>query len=293
MEQTKEIIKKVQKLEISTKQLVEGIITGNYHSIFKGQGIEFSETREYRAGDDIRSIDWKVTARFNHPFVKEFIEERDLQVYFAIDISGSSSFGNNISKRNKACEVVASLMFAALKNKDNVGVFLFTDKVETFIPARKGKKHILKAISKIVQFKPTSVKTNLNNSFEYISKVIKKRSIVFILSDFFDEEFIKPLKILKNKHDIIALRIIDNREREIPDVGLIELEDEETGEQLLVDTSNENFRNSYKKLMIDGERKINENFRKNKIDIISITTDENYVTPLKKFFKIRIMRMAR
>jgi len=293
MEQTKEIIKKVQKLEISTKQLVEGLITGNYHSIFKGQGIEFSETREYRAGDDIRSIDWKVTARFNHPFVKEFIEERDLQVYFAIDMSGSSSFGNNISKRNKTFEIVASLMFAALKNKDNVGVFLFTDKVETFIPARKGKTHILKAISKIIQFKPLSVKTNLNNSFVYISKVIKKRSIVFILSDFFDEEFIKPLKILKNKHDIIALRVIDNREREIPDVGLIELEDEETGEQLLVDTSNESFRDNYKKLMIDGEQKITEILRKNKIDIISITTDENFVTPLKKFFKIRIMRMAR
>jgi uncharacterized protein (DUF58 family) len=293
MQQTKEIIKKVKKLEISTKQLVEGLITGNYHSIFKGQGIEFSETREYRAGDDIRSIDWKVTARLNHPYVKEFIEERDLQVYFAIDMSGSSSFGDNISKRNKTCEAVASLMFAALKNKDNVGVFLFTDKVETFIPARKGKKHTLKSISKIVQFKPKSNKTNLKKSLEYISKVIKKRSIIFILSDFFDKDFIKPLKILKNKHDIIALRIVDIREKEIPDVGLIELEDEETGEQILVDTSNEEFRNNYFKIMKDEEQKVTNIFRKNKIDIISILTDENYITPLKKFFKIRIRRMSR
>jgi uncharacterized protein (DUF58 family) len=293
MEQTKEIIKKVKKLEITTKQLVEGIITGNYHSIFKGQGIEFSETREYRAGDDIRSIDWKVTARFNHPFIKEFIEERDLQVYFAIDMSGSSSFGNNISKRNKAIEVVASLMFAALKNKDNVGVFLFTDKVETFIPARKGKKHVLKAISKIVQFKQESNKTNLNQSLKFISKVIKKRSIVFILSDFFDKNYIKPLKILKNKHDIIALRVIDEREKEIPDVGLIELEDEETGEQLLLDTSDEDFRNNYLKIMQQEEQKIIDKFRRNKIDIVNILTDENYVIPLKKFFKIRIMRLVR
>jgi uncharacterized protein (DUF58 family) len=293
MEQTKEIIKKVKKLEITTKQLVEGIITGNYHSIFKGQGIEFSETREYRAGDDIRSIDWKVTARFNHPFIKEFIEERDLQVYFAIDMSGSSSFGNNISKRNKAIEVVASLMFAALKNKDNVGVFLFTDKVETFIPARKGKKHVLKAISKIVQFKQESNKTNLNQSLKFISKVIKKRSIVFILSDFFDKNYIKPLKILKNKHDIIALRVIDEREKEIPDVGLIELEDEETGEQLLLDTSDEDFRNNYLKIMQQEEQKIIDKFRRNKIDIVNILTDENYVIPLKKFFKIRIRRLVR
>ena len=293
MEQTKEIIKKVKKLEITTKQLVEGIITGNYHSIFKGQGIEFSETREYRAGDDIRSIDWKVTARFNHPFIKEFIEERDLQVYFAIDMSGSSSFGNNISKRNKAIEVVASLMFAALKNKDNVGVFLFTDKVETFIPARKGKKHVLKAISKIVQFKQESNKTNLNQSLKFISKVIKKRSIIFILSDFFDKDYIKPLKILKNKHDIIALRVIDEREKEIPDVGLIELEDEETGEQLLLDTSDEDFRNNYLKIMQQEEQKIIDKFRRNKIDIVNILTDENYVIPLKKFFKIRIRRLVR
>lgn len=293
MPQTKEIIKQVKKVEITTKQLVEGLISGNYHSVFKGQGIEFSETREYRAGDDIRTIDWKVTARFNHPYVKEFIEERDLQVYFAIDMSGSSSFGNNVSKRRKAIEVVASLMFAALRSKDNVGAFLFTDEIETFIPARKGRKHILKMISKLVSFEPKSTNTDLKTSLVYISKVIKKRSIIFIISDFFDEGFMQPLKILRNRHDVIALRIIDIREREIPDVGLIELEDEETGEQILVDTSDVEFRENFSSLMNEKEADLISSLRKIKIDIVNILTDEPYEIPLKKFFKIRMSRVIR
>lgn len=293
MPQTKEIIKQVKKVEITTKQLVEGLISGNYHSVFKGQGIEFSETREYRAGDDIRTIDWKVTARFNHPYVKEFIEERDLQVYFAIDMSGSSSFGNNVSKRRKAIEVVASLMFAALRSKDNVGAFLFTDEIETFIPARKGRKHILKMISKLVSFEPKSTNTDLKTALVYISKVIKKRSIIFIISDFFDEGFMQPLKILRNRHDVIALRIIDIREREIPDVGLIELEDEETGEQILVDTSDVEFRENFSSLMNEKEADLISSLRKIKIDIVNILTDEPYEIPLKKFFKIRMSRVIR
>ena len=293
MPQTKEIIKQVKKVEITTKQLVEGLISGSYHSIFKGQGIEFSETREYRAGDDIRTIDWKVTARFNRPYVKEFIEERDLQVYFAIDVSGSSSFGNNVTKRRKAIEVVASLMFAALRSKDNVGAFLFTDEIETFIPARKGRKHILKMISKLVSFEPKSTNTDLKTALVYISKVIKKRSIVFIISDFFDEDFMQPLKILRNRHDVIALRIIDVREREIPDVGLIELEDEETGEQILVDTSDVEFRENFLNLMNEREVDLISSLRKIKIDIINILTDEPYEIPMKKFFKIRMSRVIR
>ena len=293
MQETKQIIKQVKKIEITTKQLVEGLITGQYHSIFKGQGIEFSESREYRIGDDIRSIDWKVTARFDHPYIKEFIEERDLHVYFALDMSGSSSFGNNVTKRKKAIEIVASLMFAALKNKDNLGVFLFTENVEHFIPARKGRKHLLQALSRIVQFQPTSTQTNLRQSLEYISKVIKKRSIVFIVSDFFDEDFYHPLKILRNKHDVIALRILDQREQEIPDIGLIELEDEETGEQLLVDTSDEEFRTAYTQLMQQKENTLIQNLRKIKIDVVSIFTDESFEVPLKKFFKQRMQRVVR
>ena len=293
MEQTKEIIRKIKKLEITTKQLVDGLITGNYHSVFKGQGIEFSESREYRIGDDIRSIDWKVTARLNQPYIKEFIEERDLHVYFALDVSGSSSFGNNISKRKKALEIVASLMFAALKNNDNFGLFLFTDTIELFIPARKGRKHVLKAISNIVRFQSQSMATNLSSSLEYISKVVKKRSIVFVVSDFFDEDFMHPLKLLKNRHDVIALRIIDKRELEIPDIGLIELEDEETGEQILVDTSDETFRKRYRDQMKAHEEQLMHSLRKTKIDMVPILTDEPFDVPLKKFFKFRLQRVMR
>lgn len=293
MDQTKEIIRKIRKLEITTKQLVDGLITGNYHSVFKGQGIEFSESREYRIGDDVRSIDWKVTARLNEPYIKAFVEERDLHVYFALDMSGSSSFGNNISKRNKALEIVASLMFAAMKNNDNVGLFLFTDKIETFIPARKGRKHVLKAISALVRFQPKSMSTNIESSLEYISKVIKKRSIIFVISDFFDTDFVRPLKILKNKHDVIALRIIDQRELDIPDIGLIELEDGESGEQILVDTSDEQFRLNYKKQIQDHEKALVQNLRKIKIDLVRILTDEPFDVPLKKFFKLRLQRVMR
>lgn len=293
MEQTREILQKVKKLEITTKQLVEGLITGNYHSIFKGQGIEFSESREYQVGDDIRAIDWKITARFNEPYVKEFIEERDLHVYFALDMSGSSSFGNNISKRRKALEIVASLIFAASRNNDNVGVFLFTEGIEKFIPARKGRKHMLKTISTIVRFQPQSTKTNLASSLEYISKVIKKRSIVFVISDFFDEDFLRPLKILKNKHDVIALRVIDEREQEIPDIGLIELEDEETEEQILVDTSDEEFRQRYREQLQQHEETLFHSLRKIKIDVVNILTDEAFEIPLKKFFKLRLQRVMR
>jgi len=293
MEQTKEIIKKVKKIEITTKQLVDGLITGNYHSIFKGKGIEFSESRDYHIGDDIRSIDWKMTARFDHPYIKEFIEERDLQVYFALDMSGSSAFGNNVSKRMKSIEIIASLMFGAMQNNDNVGLFLFTDRIEQFIPARKGRKHVLKCISNLVSFKPRSKITNIHDSLKYISKVVKKRSIVFVVSDFFDEGFLHPLKILKNKHDVIALRIIDDRELSIPDIGFIELEDEETGEQILVDTSDEQFRNNYTQLMKQREVDLITSLHKIKIDIVRILTDEPFDIPLRKFFNIRLRRVIR
>ena len=288
MSQTKEILKKIKKLDIKTKQLVDGIISGNYHSIFKGQGIEFSEIRDYRAGDDIRTIDWKVTARFNHPYIKEFIEERDLQVYFVIDVSGSGSFGTNISKKEKSLEIIASLMFAALKNNDGIGIFLITDNVEKFIPARKGRKHVLQLLNILTTFTPNSTKTYLKKPLEQVSKIIKRKSIVFVISDFIDNgEFLKPLKILRKRHDVIALRIVDQREKEIPDVGMIELEDEETGEQILIDTSDEEFRNSYFKLVAENDSKFLTNMMKNKVDTISLLTDQDYSIYLKKFFKKR------
>lgn len=288
MSQTKKLLKKIKKLDIKTKQLVDGIITGNYNSIFKGQGIEFSEIRDYRAGDDIRAIDWKVTARFNHPYIKEFIEERDLQVYFIIDMSGSGSFGTNISKKEKSLEIIASLMFAALRNNDGVGIFLITENIEKFIPAKKGRKHILQLLDFLTTFTPNSSKTNLKKSLEEISKIIKRKSIIFLISDFIDNsEYLKPLKLLRKRHDVIALRIVDPREREIPDIGMIELEDEETGEQILVDTSNEEFRNSYSRLISENDSKFLSNMMKIKVDTIPLLTEEDYSTSLKKFFKRR------
>jgi len=288
MSQTKEILKKIKKLDIKTKQLVDGIISGNYNSIFKGQGIEFSEIRDYRAGDDIRTIDWKVTARFNHPYIKEFIEERDLQVYFVIDVSGSGSFGTNISKKEKSLEIIASLMFAALRNNDGIGVFLITDNLEKYIPVRKGRKHILQLLNILTTFTPNSMKTNLKRPLVQVSKIIKRKSIVFVISDFIDNsEYLKPLKIIRKRHDVITLRIIDPREKEIPDVGMIELEDEETGEQILVDTSDEKFRNSYSRLIAENDTQFLKNMMKNKVDTISLLTDQNYSTSLKKFFKKR------
>lgn len=288
MSQTKEILKKIKKLDIKTKQLVDGLITGDYNSIFKGQGIEFSEIRDYRAGDDIRTIDWKVTARFNHPYIKEFIEERDLQVYFVIDVSGSGSFGTNISKKKKSLEIIASLMFAALRNNDGVGIFLVTDNVEKFIPARKGRKHILQLLDILVSFTPRSGKTNLKKSLEHVSKVVKRKSIVFVISDFIDySEYLKPLKTLRSHHDVIALKITDPREKEIPNVGMIELEDVETDEQILVDTSDEEFRNSYSRLIAKNDSQFLTNMRKIKVDIISLLTDQDYSISVKKFFKRR------
>lgn len=291
MHDTKSIIRQVKKIEIKTRHIVDGLITGNYHSIFKGQGIEFSEIRDYNPGDDVRAIDWKVTARFNHPFIKEFIEERDLRVYFALDISGSGSFGSNTSKRQKALEVSASLMFAALRNNDNVGAFLFSDSVEKFIPARKGRKHILKLLSIIVDYQPKSTKTNLKAALEYISKVVKKRSIIFIISDFYADNFIQPIKLLKNKHDVIALNIADHREYEIPNIGLIELEDEETGEQLLVDTSDKGFRDRYIGLIKKRNDDLKTGLKKIKVNIVDILTDEPYEKPLRKFFRERQRRV--
>ena len=229
-----------------------------------------------------------MTARFDHPYIKEFIEEKDLQVYFIIDVSGSASFGTNVTKNEKSIEIIASLMFAAIRNNDGVGSFLITDKVEKFIPARKGRRHILQSLNVISTFVSNSKKTNLQKPLEQISKIIKRKSIIFVISDFIDKsDYLKPLKILRKRHDVIALRIVDPREREIPNVGMIELEDEETGEQLLVDTSDEEFRNSYSRLIAENDSRFLTSMRKNKIDTISLLTDQRYAVSLRKFFKQR------
>lgn len=293
MQETKEILNTVKKIEITTKHLVDGLIAGNYHSIFKGQGIEFSEIREYRPGDDVRAIDWNVTARYNHPYIKEFIEERDLQVYFAFDYSASGEFGDKVDKKRKAIEITATLLFSALRNNDNIGAFIFTEDVEKFIPARKGRRHVLKIISELVSHTGQSKKTNINNSLQGIAHIIKKRSILFIISDFYSEDFSRPLPLLKKKNDVIAIKIRDHREKSLPDVGLVQIEDEETGEQLLIDTSDEEFRKNYSHIIKEQDKKTLNQFKKHNIDVIEIETDDAYEIPLKKFFKTRQKKVIR
>lgn len=288
MSQSTNFFKKIKKIEIKTKHLVDGIITGNYDSVFKGQGIEFSEIRDYRIGDDVRAIDWKVTARFNHPYIKEFIEERDLNVYFVIDISGSGNFGSNVSKKEKSLEIIASLMFSALRNNDGIGVFLVSDRVEKFIPAKKGRRHVLYLLNLILNYEPKSLRTDLQKCLEHTAKTIKRKSIVVIVSDFNDEtRFFKPLKVLRKNNDVIALKIVDPREQQLPDVGLIELEDQETGEQILVDTSDKNFRESYSKLISNKNSQFFSDMKRNKIDAVSLTTEEDFAVPIRKLFRKR------
>jgi len=291
LEQIEEILKQVKKLDISIKYLVDKLIAGNYHSLYKGQGIEFSELREYKLGDDVRSIDWNVTARYNHPYVKEFVEERSLEVYFILDMSGSADFGNKISKQRKALEIAASLIFAAHRNNDNIGIFTFTDKIEMFIPARRGKKHVFKILRSIISFQPRSRITNLRTTLAQVSRILKKRSMLFIISDFFDKaDYSKALKILGAKHDVVLIRILDSREQEIPQIGYIELEDKETGEQLLIDTSNELFQKNYGEIVSKNQLEFITTVGKLNVDCLNFLSEEDYELPLRKFFKKRIRR---
>ncbi len=293
MPDPKEIIGRIKKIEIRTRRLVDGLIQGAYHSIFKGRGVEFSEVRPYQIGDDVRSIDWNVTARMNEAYIKEFIEERDLTIYILFDISASNEFGSIKEKKESAIEICASVMFAALRNNDKVGMMLFTDRVEKFVPASKGKKHMLRLIREMLYFKPEGKKTDLNKALSFLASVQRKRSTIFVVSDFMSEEFLKPLKVLKNRHDVIMININDPRELEIPDVGYIELEDAETGEQLLVDTSDLVFRENYSKLVKKKYAKLSNKLKKLKVDMIQLTTETPFEIPLRSFFKMRIRRLAR
>jgi len=290
MPKVKEILRRIKKIEIKTNRLVEGLMAGNYHSVFKGRGIEFSEVREYVFGDDIRTIDWKVTARFNSPFVKEFIEERDLDIYIVFDCSASNEFGFKKSKKELGIEIAASIMFAALKNNDNIGLCLFTDHVEKFIRPRKGKKFVLRLLRELIYYQPANKKTNIENSLIYLSKIIKKRSILFIISDFLSDNFEKPLKFLKSKHDVILIKLLDIREKEIPDVGYILLEDEESGEQILINSSDPNFREIYSKKVEEVNKKLFNKMKKLGIDVILVDTEKPFYVPLIKFFNIRKKR---
>ncbi len=289
----KEILKKVKRIEIATRGLVNDVFSGEYHSVFKGRGMEFAEVREYQIGDDIRNIDWNVTARSGHPYVKVFDEERELTVMLLVDVSSSGNFGTTSQMKGEvAAELCAVLAFSAIKNNDKVGLMIFSDKIEKFIPPRKGKQHVLRVIREILYFKPEDSRTDLNVALEYLSRVIKRKSIVFLISDFLTENYEKSLQVANKKHDIIAIDIIDPREVEMPSVGLLELEDAETGETVMVDTSNPAIRGSFYSQSKE-ERETREKFFKSiGVDNITINTDRSYVEPITKFFRMRARRLA-
>jgi len=285
---TSALLKKVRKIEIKTKGLSNHIFAGEYHTAFKGKGMAFSEVREYQPGDDIRSIDWNVTARYNSPFVKVFEEEREMTVMLLIDVSASGNFGTQEQfKRELATELAAILAFSAIKNNDKVGVIFFTDKVEQFIPPKKGKSHILRIIREVLAFQPTGKGTDIAGALEYFSAVIKKRSICFILSDFMSKEFDRPLKIASKKHDLVALRIHDTREDTLPNVGLVPMQDAETEKMIFVDTSSKKVRDNFAKNRAQATAKLRKLFPSSGVDLIDITTGTDYVKPLINFFKTR------
>jgi uncharacterized protein (DUF58 family) len=285
---TSALLKKVRKIEIKTKGLSNHIFAGEYHTAFKGKGMAFSEVREYQLGDDIRSIDWNVTARYNAPFVKVFEEEREMTVMLLIDVSASGNFGTRKQfKRELATELAAILAFSAIKNNDKVGVIFFTDKVEKFIPPKKGKSHILRIIREVLAFEAKGKGTDIAGALEYFSAVIKKRSICFILSDFMSKEFDRPLKIASKKHDLVALRIHDTREDTLPNVGLVPMQDAETEQMIFVDTSSKKVRDNFAKNKAQDTDKLRKLFPASGVDLIDITTGTDYVKPLINFFKTR------
>jgi len=288
---TKELLKQVRQIEIRTKGLVNQVFSGEYHSVFKGRGMEFSEVREYQFGDDIRNIDWNVTARFGHPYIKIFEEERELTVMLMVDLSGSLMFGSvSKTKQRIAAELSAILAFSALKNNDKVGLILFTDKIEKFVPPRKGKKHVLRIIREVLSFEPEGKSTNIRGALEYMNNAIKKKSIAFLISDFMDEGYEKILRIVGRKHDLIGIVLDDRREKEIPNIGLIKLVDAETGTERWIDTSSRRVRESMIFNRKEKEKIRNSIFIKSRLDKIEVTTGSNYIQPLVQFFRRREKR---
>jgi len=284
-----DIIKKVRQIEIKTRGLSSNIFAGEYHSAFKGRGMTFSEVREYQYGDDIRNIDWNVTARFNHPYIKVFEEERELTVLLMIDVSGSREFGTSFKfKKNVITEIAAVLAFSAIQNNDKIGVIFFSDRIEKFIPPKKGRKHILHIIRELISFTPEHRQTNLSEALKYLTNAIKKRCTAFIVSDFIDDNFEDALKIANQKHDVVALKVYDKRETEIPSIGLIKLKDAETGQYQWADTSNRAVREAYKKWWYQTDAATKTLFSKCGVDNISVRTDEDYVKALISLFKKRI-----
>jgi uncharacterized protein (DUF58 family) len=287
--ETSEIIKKVRKIEIKARGLSSNIFAGQYHSAFKGRGMAFSEVREYQFGDDVRDIDWNVTARFHRPYVKVFEEERELTVMLLIDVSGSLDFGTQKQmKRDMVTEIAATIAFSAIQNNDKIGVVFFSDKIEKYIPPKKGRKHILYIIREMLDFQPESKKTDVRQAVEFLSSVQKRRTTAFILSDFYvRNDFQQSIQIANRKHDVVAIQVYDQRAKELPDVGLMKVVDAETGFEQYVDTSSKRLRDSYRKYWMDRQGQLMETFNKSNVDNVSIATNEDFVKSLMMLFKQR------
>jgi len=286
--ETSELLKKVRKIEIKTRGLSKNIFAGEYHSAFKGRGMTFAEVREYQYGDEIRSIDWNVTARFGRPYIKVFEEERELTVVLLIDVSGSREFGTvSQLKKDIFTEVAATLAFSTIQNNDKIGVIFFSDKIEKFIPPKKGKKHVLQIIRELIDFQPESHKTDIAGALRYFTNAIKKSSTAFIISDFIDKNFERDLTIANRKHDIVALQVYDIRETELPNVGLVKFKDAESGERIWVDTSDKRLRTTYKHAWGEGQLALQKSFTKSGVDLVTMSTSEDYVRVLMKLFKMR------
>lgn len=286
--ETKEILKKVRKIEIKTRRLSDHIFSGEYHSSFKGRGMTFSEVKQYQFGDDIRSIDWNVTARYNEPYVKVFEEERELTMMLMVDISGSGNFGTKQQfKRETLTEIAATLAFSAIQNNDKVGLLLFSDEVELYIPPKKGKSHVLRIIRELIEFEPKSQKTNINEALKYLSNVMRKKAIVFVLSDFMDSGYEQTLKIVGNKHDVTGVRVYDQYDESLPKLGLVPMIDAESGETVLVNTSSKKVRNTYEKQFATWKLNFEASFRKSGAGVLSCRTEENYAKKLLTYFKQR------
>lgn len=287
----KEILKKVREIEIYTRRLVNDTLAGEYHSVFKGRGMEFLEVREYQSGDDIRSIDWNVTARMGHPFVKQHVEERELTIFFLVDTSASGNFGTvNILKGELAVELCAILAFSAIRNNDKVGLITFTDTVEKYIPPKKGKNHALRVMRELLYFQPQGTGTNIRAALEYLNRILKRKAVVFLVSDFIASGYEQALRVTSRKHDVIPITITDPRELELPNVGLVELEDAETGEQIMLDTFDPEVRKAYQALALQEQAIRKRLFRSMKLDVIDIRTDRPYLQTLISFFHKRANR---
>jgi len=285
---TKELLKKVRKIEIKTRRLSDHIFGGEYHSTFKGRGMTFSEVRQYQYGDDVRNIDWNVTARYNEPYIKVFEEERELTMMLMVDFSGSKLFGtSNRFKIEMVTEIAATLAFSATQNNDKIGLILFSDEVELYIPPKKGRSHVLRIIRELIEFKPKSKLTNIDEAFKFLSNVMKKKAIVFVMSDFIADDYSQTLKIASGRHDVTGIRIYDKREEEIPNLGMVQMQDEETGELMLVNTSSKKVRQNYGKYYHDRVEYFKDSFTKSGAGVIDCRVDESYVKKLLGYFKRR------